>query len=398
MTTTTTVKRAYKFRFYPTDEQANLLSRSFGCARVVYNKGLEIRRDMWDDKGVSVSYNDTAKLLTEWKKTEECSYLREVSNIVLQQSLKNLDAAYQRFFKKQNKYPRFKSRHGKQSIRLMSNGFRFDVKRRSVTLAKMREPLNIVWSRTIPKAARVSSVTVSCDTAGRYFISMLTEVDVVQKAPVTKTVGLDLGLHDMAITSDGEKIANPRYGQRDQQRIAKLQRALSRKQKGSRNRQKAQRKLARAHAHIADSRNDYLHKLSSTLINENQVIVVEDLQVKAMMSSARGSVDKPGKNVRQKTGMNRAVADVGWSELRSMLEYKAAWYGRELIVIDKWFPSTQLCSACGERSGPKGRTQLGVRSWTCSTCNSHHDRDVNAARNILAAGLAVTVCGDSVSQ
>lgn len=395
---THTVKRAYKFRFYPTNEQASLLARSFGCARVVYNKGLEVRRDAWENDGVSVSYNDTAKLLTQWKRTEEYSYLREVSNVVLQQSLKNLDAAYQRFFKKQNNYPRFKSRRGKQSIRLTSNGFRFDVKRRSVTLAKMREPLDIVWSRTIPKASRVSSVTVSCDTAGRYFISMLTEVDVVQKAPVAKTVGLDLGVHDTVITSDGEKIANPRFTQQGATRIAKLQRTLSRKQKGSRNRKKVQRKLARAHAHITDSRRDHLHKLSSTLIDKNHVIVLEDLQVKAMMSSAQGTQQHPGKNVRQKAGMNRAIADVGWGELRSMLEYKAAWCGRELIVIDKWFPSTQLCSDCGDRSGPTGRTQLNVRSWTCSKCNSHHDRDVNAARNILAAGLAVAVCGDSVSQ
>ena len=380
--TAKTVKRAYKYRFYPTEEQEALLRRTFGCVRVVYNKALEERTRAWSTERRSITYSDTSAMLTQWKKTEDYHWLSEVSSVPLQQSLRHLQDAFSKFWSKQNRYPRFKSRKSRQSAAFTSSAFRWDGEH--LTLAKTSAPLRIVWSRPLPEGAQPSTVTVSLDRAGRWFVSLLIEeaISPLPAAP-SNAVGIDMGLESFATLSTGEKVANPRHEARDRARLARAQRKMARKQKGSKNRAKARTKVARIQTRIADRRRDHLHKLSTRLVRENQTVVIEDLSVVGMMS--RGG--------RYKTGLNRSISDAAWGKFRSMLEYKADWYGREVVVIDRWFPSSQLCSACGTITGRKA---LNVRTWVCS-CGSHHDRDINAAKNILAAGLAVSVCGDGRS-
>lgn len=378
-----TVKRAYKYRFYPTSEQADLLNRTFGCVRLVYNKALEERTRAWAAEQRNITYGDTSAMLTAWKKTDDLAFLTEVSSVPLQQALRHLQGAFSKFWAKQNRYPRFKSKHrSRASAEFTASGFRWDGQ--NITLAKTRDPLNIAWSRPLPPGAAPTSVTVSRDNADRWFLSLLVEEKITPLPPAANpAVGVDMGLESFAVLSTGEKIANPRHEARDRARLARAQRALARKQKGSQNRQKARRKVARVHARITDRRRDHLHKLSTRLIRENQAVMIEDLSV-AGMKAAGG---------RYKAGLNRGISDAAWGEFRSLLEYKADWYGREVVVIDRWFPSSQLCSSCGTVTG---RKPLGVRSWTCQ-CGARHDRDVNAAKNILAAGLAVSVCGDGRS-
>ncbi|MFD3997022.1 RNA-guided endonuclease InsQ/TnpB family protein [Streptomyces sp. NPDC058583] len=376
--TTTGVKRAFKYRFHPTDAQAAELSRTFGCVRKVYNLALAARTEAWA-RQERVNYNQTSAMLTAWKKTEELAYLTEVSSVPLQQTLRHLQVAFTNFFGKRAKYPRFKSRkRSRNSAEYTTSGFRF--RHGLLTLAKMAEPLDVVWSRPLPDGAEPSTVTVSQDAAGRWFVSMLCEDTSVKPFPVTDAaVGIDVGLDHLLTLSTGEKIANPRHERRDRARLAKAQRALSRKAPGSgANRAKARRKVAKIHARIADRRRDGLHKLTTRLVRENQTIVIEDLSVRNMVKNRR---------------LARAISDAAWSEFRSMLEYKAAWYGREVIAVDRFFPSSKMCSHCGKlaKSLP-----LHVRTWTCEGCGTTHDRDVNAARNLKAAGLAVSVCGAGV--
>jgi putative transposase len=370
------VKRAFKYRFYPTDEQAAELSRTFGCVRLVYNKALEERTRAWYGEQRRVSYVQSSAALTEWKKTEELAFLTEVSSVPLQQSLRHLQTAFGNFFAKRAKYPRCKSRKkSRASAEYTRSGFTW--RDGHLTLAKMAEPLDIRWSRPLPKGAVPTTVTVSRDSAGRWFVSLLCD-DTIAPAPATaNVVGIDAGITSLVTLSTGEKIANPKHERRDRARLAKAQRELSRKAKGSANREKARHRVAKVHARIADRRRDFLHKLTSRIVHENQVVVIEDLTVRNLLKNSK---------------LARAISDAAWTELRSMLEYKCAWYGRELVVIDRWFPSSKLCGACGTVAA---KMPLNVREWTCD-CGTVHDRDVNAARNILAAGLAVSACGDGV--
>lgn len=375
--TTVHVKRAFKYRFHPTDAQAAELSRTFGCVRKVYNLALAARTEAWT-RQERVNYNQTSAMLTVWKKTEELAYLNEVSSVPLQQALRHLQVAFTNFFGKRAKYPRFKSRKkSRKSAEYTTSAFRFRDGR--LTLAKMSEPLGIVWSRTLPDGAAPSTVTVSQDAAGRWFVSLLCDDPDIKPLPATdRAVGIDAGLDHLVTLSTGEKIANPRYERKDRSRLARAQRSLSRKAKGDgTNRAKARRRVAKIHARIADRRRDHLHKLTTRLVRENQTLVIEDLTVRTMVKNHR---------------LARAISDAAWRELRMMLEYKAAWYGRNLVVVDRWFPSSKLCSTCGTL---QGKMSLNVRTWTC-VCGTTHDRDVNAAENLLAAGLAVTVCGAGV--
>ena len=294
----------------------------------------------------------------------------------LQQCLRHLQGAFTGFFEGRAKYPRFKSRKkSRRSAEYTSSAFRY--RDGALTLAKMREPLAIVWSRPLPEGAVPSTVTVSQEAAGRWFVSMLCDDTITAAPAATAAVGIDAGITCLVTLSTGEKVTNPRHERRDRARLAKAQRELSRKEKGSANRDKARRKVAKVHARIADRRRDFLHQLTTRLVRENQTVVIEDLTVRNMVKNGR---------------LARAISDAAWRDLRTMLEYKCAWYGRDLVVIDRWFPSSKLCGACG---AVRGKLSLNVREWTCD-CGTVHDRDVNAAKNIRAAGLAVSACGDGV--
>ncbi len=371
------VKKAYRFRFYPTPEQEQNLAKTFGCARFAYNHMLRIRTDAWYKEQKRVGYHETSALLTELKKQPETIWLNEVSSVPVQQSLRHLQAAFGNFFAKRAKYPTFKSKHDKQAAEYTSSAFKWDGK--ALKLAKMDAPLNIRWSRTLPKAAKLTTVTVSKDGAGRYFVSMLCDDTVQDKPEVAGKIGIDLGLTHFAILSTGEKIAAPNTFRKNEARLAKLQRRLAKKQKGSANRFKAKRKVARLHAKTADTRRDFLHKLSTRLVNENQVIAIETLAVS---------------NMQKNHCLAKSISDAGWSEFVRQLEYKSLWYGRTLVGIDRWYPSSKRCSDCGH-TVPK--MSLKVREWVCPECGSIHDRDINAARNVLTAGLAGLVCGENVS-
>ncbi|MFD6859900.1 RNA-guided endonuclease InsQ/TnpB family protein [Rhodococcus sp. NPDC060090] len=360
------VKRAFKYRFYPTPEQAAELNRTFGCVRLVWNKALDERQRRYTTEQKSTTYVQASAALTQWKKTDDLAFLREVSSVPLQQALRHQQTAFSNFFAKRAKYPRFKSRKkSRASAEYTRSGFSW--RDGQLTLAKMSKPLDVHWSRGLP--GEPSMVTVSRDSADRWFVSILTEDTITTLPQVAATVGIDVGLTTLATLSTGEKITNPRHERRDRLKLAKAQRELSRKEKGSNNREKARRKVARVYARIADRRTDHLHKLSTRLIRENQAIAIEDLSVRNMVANH---------------SLARAISDASWRQLRTMLEYKADWYGRDLLVVDRWYPSTRVCSECGALHD---RLPLNIREWTCR-CGTVHDRDANAARNILAAGLA----------
>lgn len=371
------IKRAYRFRFYPTPEQERALARTFGCARFVYNHMLRLRTDAWMNEQKRVGYHETSAALTLLKRQAEYAWLNEVSSVPVQQALRHLNTAFANFFAKRAKYPAFKSKHDRQSAEYTTSAFKWDGT--DLKLAKMETPLAIRWSRTLPKAARPSTVTVSKDAAGRYFVSLLCDDVVAAKPEATDKVGLDLGLTHFVALSTGEKVAGPKTFRKYESRLALAQRRMAKKTPGSKNRAKAKLKVARLHARIADARRDFLHKLSTRLINENQMIAVETLAVS---------------NIQKNERLAKGIADASWSEFVRQLEYKAQWYGRTLTGIDKWFPSTKRCHVCGHTVA---RMPLSVREWTCPECGTSHDRDVNAARNVLAAGLAASAHGENVS-
>ncbi|WP_061300526.1 RNA-guided endonuclease TnpB family protein [Herbidospora cretacea] len=335
-----TVKRAYKYRFYPTSEQAEELSRTFGCVRLVYNKALEERTRAYAE-GRKIGY---------------------------EQSLRHLQTAYANFFAGRARHPVAKSRkRSRRSAEYTRSAFTW--LNGELKLAKMRKPLAIVWSRPLPEGAQPSTVHVSQDTAGRWFVSILVEERIRSLDPAGTAVGVDVGITDLVTLSTGEKIANPRHAQAMRRKLTRAHRTLTRKKIGSRNRAKARLTLAKTYARMTDRRRDFLHKLSTRLVRENQTVVIEDLSVRSML--------------RNRT-LSRAISDASWRELRAMLEYKTHWYGRELLVVSQWFPSSKMCSNCGAL---RETLPLKVRTWVCD-CGVTHDRDVNAARNILAAGLA----------
>ena len=369
------VKRAFKYRFYPTQVQAAELARTFGCVRKVYNLALAARTEAWTLRQERVGYNATSALLTGWKKTDELAFLNDVSCVPLQQALRHLQVAFTNFWAKRAKYPTFKSKKkSRRSAEYTTSAFRY--RDGTLTLAKTTAPLDVVWSRPLPDGASPSTVTVSQDAAGRWFVSLLCH-DVIPETAAAGQVGVDAGLDSLFTLSTGEKVTNPRHERRDRAALARAQRQHARKEKGSANRAKARLKVARVYARITDRRRDHLHKLTTRLVRENQTIVIEDLTVRNMVKNHT---------------LARAISDAAWRQFRTMLQYKADWYGRDLVVVDRWFPSSKLCSACGALAE---QMPLNVRSWTCR-CGAVHDRDVNAARNVLAEGLSVTACGGGV--
>lgn len=367
------MKQRYRFRLYPHPHQQVALARAFGCARVVWNDALAKSRELYA-AGQKTSYPVLAKLcITQAKQTPERQWLAEPSNVVLQQSVRDLDQAYRNWWaslkgKRKGakvKPPRFKKRRGAQSVRFMSHVFRTGD--RTLTLSKIGS-VPIKWSRDLPSDP--SSVTVIRDASGRYFASFVVEVEPTPLPANGKAVGIDLGLASLAVTSDGEKFASPKFLRSALKRLRRLQRNLKHKQRGSSRLAIARRKVAKLHAKVADRRLDYLHQLSTRLIRENQTVVMEDLNVSGMLKNRK---------------LARSISDAGWRQLRILLESKAEQYGREVVVINRWLPTSQVCSACGHHDGKK---DLSVREWQCPSCGTVHDRDINAALNILAAGLA----------
>ena len=371
------MEKAFRYRFYPTPEQESLLRRTLGCVRFVYNKALQVRTQAWYERQERVGYNQTSSMLTQWKKEEDLDFLNEVSCVPLQQGLRHLQTAFVNFFAGRASYPIFKKKRNGGSAEFTKSAFKF--KDKEIYLAKCSEPLPIRWSRQIPKGCEPTSVTVSLHPSGRWHISIRFDDPTIQPLPVTdNTVGIDLGVTSLIATSNGDKIANPQHFKKHCKRLKKAQKNLSRKQKGSKNREKARIKVAKIHLKISDSRKDFLHKTTTQLVRENQTIAVESLAVKNMVKNHKLAL---------------AISDSGWSELIRQLDYKCRWYGRTLVAIDRWFLSSKRCSSCGHIVD---KMPLNIREWTCPKCGCNHDRDVNASKNILAAGLAVSVCGATV--
>ena len=366
------MRTAYKCRAYPDEAQQQMLVRTFGCVRVVWNRTLADRHVRYATEGKSTSYAQTDAALTAMKKTPELEWLNEVSSVPLQQTLRHQHAAFQAFFAKRARYPRFKSRYSRQSATYTRSAF--SMRGGALRLAKTSTPLEFVWSwpDTDPATLDPTTATVSREPCGRWYVSFAIEAADPEQLPATGAVaGIDLGIKDFAVTSDGEKIPNPRKLARRAVALARYQRRLARCQKGSANRGKAKAKVARAHRKVRASRADFLHRTSTRLVRDHDVTVVEDLAVKNMVRN--GSLAK-------------AISDCGWGTFRQMLEYKAAKFGRHLIVVDRWYPSSKTCSACGHLLAS---LSLSTRTWQCPSCGTRHDRDINAAKNILAAGLAV---------
>ncbi|MEP7023161.1 MAG: RNA-guided endonuclease TnpB family protein [Actinomycetota bacterium] len=381
----------YSFRLYPTSGQAIALARTFGCARVVFNDALRARRDAHAAGLPYISGAALSAQLTAIKKMPERAWLAEVSSVALQQALADLNTAYRNFFAsatgtrtgRKVAPPRFRSRKDRrQAVRFTANA-RFRV----LPNGRLRLPkigdVEVRWSRDLP--SEPSSVTVIRDSSGRYFASFVAGTDPGADAArfpdVEAQVGIDLGLTSFAVLSDGTVITAPKFLRRAERKLRRLQQDLSRNARGSANREKARVKVARAHAKVADSRRDFHHKASTTIIRDNQAVYVEDLCVAGLA----------------RTRLAKSIHDAGWSAFTGMLEYKAQRYGRTFGRIDRWEPTSQVCSACGVKDGPK---PLSVRTWTCAGCGTTHDRDVNAARNVLALGRrkSLNACGGDVRQ
>lgn len=369
-------QKAFKYRFYPTAEQENLLRRTLGCSRLVYNRALAARTEAWYERQARVGYKESSALLTGWKKEAELSFLNEVSCVPLQQGLRHLQKAFYNFWAGRAKYPNFKKKRNGGSAEFTKSAFKY--RDGQVFLAKCSEALPIRWSRLLPKGTEPSTLTVKLSPAGRWTVSLLVEVDIEPLPPVEKQVGIDLGISALLTLSDGEKVTNPKGFKAKLVKLRQAQKALSGKVKGSSNRHKARLRVARVHAEIADARKDNLHKLTTRLVRENQIIAVESLAVKNMVRNHK---------------LAQAISDASWGEWVRQLEYKCDWYGRTLVKIDRWFPSSKRCNSCGHTLN---KLPLNIREWTCPSCECQHDRDINAAINILAAGLAVEVCGASI--
>lgn len=372
------MERGFKYRIYPNESQRDQIARTLGCCRFVYNRALDVKKTAYSETGKSIATNDLIKMIPAWKRDPETSWLAQVDSMALQQSIRDLDRAYKNFFRRVREggkpgFPKFKSRrHARQSYR--TNGGKV-LDRNHIALPKLGT-VRAKVSR--PLQGRFISVTVSLDAAGRYFATFLC-IDVPSKdAPATdREVGIDLGVETLATLSDGTKIENPRHLKKYERKLAREQRRLSRRkgarkgEKQSRRYLKQRKRVARIHANIADARTDALHKVTTMLADENQVLCMEDLNAKGMMKNHH---------------LAKVVTDASFGEFARLLEYKCDERGRSLVKIGRFYPSSKTCSACGHRLDA---LPLSVRSWDCLACGAHHDRDVNAARNILTEGKRI---------
>ncbi|MFJ8821313.1 RNA-guided endonuclease InsQ/TnpB family protein [Streptomyces sp. NPDC102467] len=386
-----TRERVYRYRFYPTEAQAEQLAKTFGACRWVYNEGLALREKAWREHHVSVGFAETSRALTGWRRAEGTSWLGEVSSTVLQQPLRHLQAAFQEFFRGSSKYPRRKKKgRARDTATYARTGFtwREDPEQPgtgAVKLALQSGPLDVRWSRPLPSGVMPVRLTVERDRAGRFFLAFLVEESIDPLPTVflagsrePRAVGIDLGLASLVTLDDGTKVDHPRLLRKYADELKRLQKELHRKKLGSRNREKVRQRIARLYALIGDVRRDMLDQLTTRLVRENQVLVVEDLSVVTLMAAAKG------KGRRRKSRLNDSIKDASWGELLRQLRYKCEWYGRTLVVVDRFFPSTRRCSHCHDK-GPK--LDVSVREWVCTGCGAVHDRDVNAAVNLRDEGM-----------
>ncbi|MCS4123091.1 RNA-guided endonuclease InsQ/TnpB family protein [Salinibacter ruber] len=368
------IKRTYRYRLYPNEAQKQKLARTFGCSRWVYNWALETKTKAHYQDEESLSFTDLSSRLTSKKKEEETKWLSEVSAVTLQQSLRNLNQAFTNFFEGRAEYPSFKSKKGDQTARYV--GTAFDIReengKRKLRLSKMPGLINIRWSRELP--SEPSSCTVTKNAAGQYHVCFVCTEEahllprVNGENGALEFVGVDLGTESLVTLSTGEKVGNPRWFENEYERLRREQQKLSRKEKGSNNWERQRKRVAKVHQRIQDRRKDFIEKLTTRLVENFDVIVIEDLSVKAM---------------QQNGSLARHISQAGWNQIIRRLRDKCEWYGRTLVIADKWFPSSQRCSECGHIDGKKS---LDVRDWTCSECGEHHDRDINAAKNLSRVG------------
>jgi putative transposase len=369
------VRTAYRCRAYPDAAQQAVLNRTFGCVRVVWNCVLAARRERYVTQREGMSYGRASAALTAMKHDPARAWLTEVSCVPLQQALRHQQRAFAAFFAGRARYPRFKSRRGRQAAEYTRSAF--TMRNGELRLAKAPGPLAFVWSWPAVEVAGLDPATVfvSKEPDGRWYVTFAVEAAAPAPLPETgQAAGVDLGITSFAVTSDGERIANPRHLERRARNLARYQRRLARCQKGSANRAKARAKVARAHRKARDARRDFLHRTTTGLVRDYDLIAIEDLAVSNMVRNRR---------------LARAISDCGWGEFRRQLAYKCERAGRRLVVIDRWYPSSKICSACGF---VLAELPLKIRTWQCPSCRARHDRDLNAAKNILAAGLAAARC------
>ena len=358
------MKKGVKFRIYPNRQQEKLILQTFGCCRLVYNKGLVMREEAYK-QGEKVGYNQTSAMLTTLK--QELAFLREVDSIALQQSLRDLDRAYTNFFQKRAKYPKFKSKHDNhQSYRTLNQGNNVRIVGNYIKLPK----LGYVKIRQSMAVGKINNVTIERTPSGKYFAVLNVEFEPTYERNNFGVIGIDVGIKEFYTDSNGNVVDNPKHLERTTKKLTREQRRLSKKAMGSNNRRKQRIKVAKVHEKITNQRNDFLHKLSTMLVRENQTICIEDLAVKNMVKNHK---------------LARSISSASWSKFFEMLDYKSEWYGSKVVRIPTNYPSSQTCGCCGYKNVLV--KNLSVRKWECPVCHEHHDRDVNAARNILKKGL-----------
>lgn len=360
------IHKSYKFRIEPTSEQMELLSKHFGACRFVFNKFLHERKEKYLNEKTSLNYYDNARTLTDLKKEEDFDWLKEINSQSLQSAIRNLDSAYKNFFNKQNKFPRFKSKYDKQSFKIPQNAL---INERKLVIPKFKEGIKINLHRKIEGEILFATITKS--TTGKYYVSITCEVNYKPFDKIGSKVGIDTGIKDLAILSDGKIYENIKVLKSKLKKLKYQQRQLSKKQKGSNSRQKQKIKLSLTHEKITNIRKDYLHKISTEIVKNHDIISVEDLSVKNMMKNHK---------------LAQSLSDVSLGMFYTMLEYKSKWNDKSFVKIDRFFPSSKTCSNCGWIYQD---LNLSIREWTCSSCNEHHDRDLNASKNILKQGINI---------